>query len=206
MFIPVILGAGVFTHSHPPCLPRLLRREASLGIASLRSSQTSLLAGLLPRLLWGRPPLTHHGELRQPLAPHQMPRLPPSSPGWAGSQGGAAIVLPWCFPWLPTGGLAAEGGCWGLQQAGGGSGQACAHAAGTTARPVTQGHLSRSCRTPTSAAAHIPGGYRGCMLDAGCQRSRCRDTEGMLRECRGSQSPAPAVCTFAQGHQLCNES
>lgn len=37
--------------------------------------------------------------------------------GEQGAEGGAAAALPWFFPWLPAGGLAEGGGCWGLQQA-----------------------------------------------------------------------------------------
>lgn len=76
MFIPVILGAGVFTHLHPPCLPQPFCRETSLGIAPLQGSQTSLLAGLLPRLPQGRPPSypSRGGE----AAPRPIPNASPA--------------------------------------------------------------------------------------------------------------------------------
>lgn len=137
-------------HAFAPSLPPPAAPQGNLPLHRSAPRRPNLAAcGVPSPAAVGPSPPYPSWRAQTPLAPHQSLACPPlpSSPGQAGSGGGAAAALPWCFPRLPASGLAAEGGCWGLQQAGGGGGQACAHAAGQRLAPplVTRGHLSRSC-------------------------------------------------------------
>lgn len=188
VFIPVILGAGVFTHLHPPCLPQPFCRETSLGIAPLQGSQTSLLAGLLPWLPQGHPPPypSRGGEAAPRPTPDASPA--PQQP-WVSRElrGGGCRSPPLVLPVAPCRWAGRRRRLLGAAAgAGGGGGQPCAHAAGMTAHPITQGHLSQSCRTPTSAAACARGGYEG-------PRARCWVPGRRTWGCRGDAEGAGAL-------------
>lgn len=131
-------------HAFAPSLPPPAAPQGNLPRHCSAPQWPNLAACRAPSLA-AAGPSPPYPSWRANAAPHPTPDASPApqQPWVSREPGGATVVLPRCFPWLPAGGLAAEGGCWGLQQAGGG--QACAHAAGTTARPVTQGHLSPSC-------------------------------------------------------------
>lgn len=163
VFITVIFGASVFTPSLPPPgasqgnLPQYRCSKAAKHHCSLCSFPSS--SGAIP---------PHPGQPRQPVTPQQ-----------AGSRG-AATALP-AVPAVPTVPVVPWPG-WQQQE---GGGQAPAQAVGMVVGPVTQGHLSQSCRTPTSSRVAV--GTTGSMTSAGAAGA------GTPRGCRESWHPAPAL-------------
>lgn len=189
MFIPVILGTGVFTRSHPPCLPRLLRRETSLGILCSTAAK--------PRCLWGHPCLTHPGSRGSPL-PHNR-RLTWVSRGPRGSCRSPPPVLP-----------AAPRGWAGSRRRLLGAAAGRGWAVGRPAPTLRGQWLVPSLGATSAGAAELPPALLpapGAAAGAACSMpgAGAADT-GMPRGCRGSQCPAPAIRTSAQGHQVCSGS
>lgn len=173
--------------------------------ASLRSkaAKPPCSRGSFPGCRRAVPPLPIQGRRGSPSPHARCLASPPAALGEQGAGGGCRsppLVLPvaprrWAGSRRRLLGAAAG--------AGGGGGQPCAHAAGMTARPVTQGHLSQSCRTPTSAAARARGGYEG-------PRARCRvpgrRTWGCRGDAEGAGAPLLLVRTSTQGRPLCDGS
>lgn len=98
--------------------------------------------------------------------------------------------------------LAAEGGCWGLQQAGAGSGQARTHAAGPMLTLSLRATSARTAEHPPVLLPAIETATGGSVLNIRCRRCRCGDAGGIPRK------PEPRSCCLHihQSHQLCSGS